>query len=376
MTERYSQAKKVTLIGAFVNTLLGLIKAVGGIFFHSHALFADGIHSFSDLFTDVMVLFASRYGSQSADHSHPYGHQRIETAATLLLSLLLILAGFGIAWDAFDELIQGTHDKPGWLALPIALLSIIANEILFHYTRYVGKKIRSQLIIANAWHHRSDAAASLVVVIGLTASLAGYVSLDAIAAIFVGGMIIKMGLTYGWNSVKELVDTAVSPEELAKIEEIIQNVDGVLRIHQLRNRSMGGDIFVDVHILVSPDISVSEGHFIAQHVHRSLTEQLEHVQDVTVHVDPEDDETNCPSVHLPNRSNLENTLLKEWQAQFPDIRDWRLHYLDGTMRIDLILAENGMQYEDIRRHIAKDLKNFPTIKEVRLFTRHPVLVNH
>ena len=210
--ERYWQAKKVTLIGAFVNALLGCIKVLGGTFFHSHALVADGIHSFSDLLTDGMVLFASKYGSQDADNSHPYGHQRIETAATLFLALLLILVGTGIAWDSLYDIINKSHHVPEWLALPIAVISILANEGLFHYTQRIGKHIHSDLIIANAWHHRSDAGSSIVVLLGLLGSLAGFIYLDAIAAILVGLLIIKMGWSYGWNSVKELVDTAVEPQ--------------------------------------------------------------------------------------------------------------------------------------------------------------------
>src|ERR1700733_7780757 len=164
--DRYWQAKKVTLIGAFLNALLGCIKLAGGFLFHSHALAADGVHSFSDLITDIMVLFASKYGSQDADSSHPYGHQRIETAATLLLSVLLILTGAGIAWDAFYGLFHIVAEKPEWFALPLAILSIIANEILFYFRRHVGIRIQSALVIANAWHHRSDAASSIVVALG------------------------------------------------------------------------------------------------------------------------------------------------------------------------------------------------------------------
>ncbi len=252
-----------------------------------------------------MVVFASKYGSQDADDSHPYGHQRIETAATLMLALLLILAGIGIAWDSLDEILHGSHDKPGWIALPIALLSIVANEILFHYTRHVGTSIQSALVLANAWHHRSDAASSIVVAIGLIGTLFGFIYLDALAAIIVGFMIVKMGWSYGWNSVKELVDTAVDPKLLAQIEQTIQAVDGVEKIHQLRSRLMGGDILIDVHILVAPHISVSEGHYIAQHVHRTLVKKFMRVKDVIVHVDPEDDEITCPSFNLPSREVLQ-----------------------------------------------------------------------
>ncbi|RUQ81565.1 cation diffusion facilitator family transporter [Legionella septentrionalis] len=366
--ERYSQAKKVTLTGALVNAFLGLIKIIGGIAYHSHALFADGIHSFSDLFTDIMVVFASKYGSQEADSSHPYGHQRIETAATFLLALLLVLAGAGIAWDALDEIIKQNHDMPGVLTLPITLLSIAANEILFHYTHHIGKRIHSDLIIANAWHHRSDAASSIVVLIGLLGSMAGYLYLDAAAAIIVGLMIVKMGLSYGWNSIKELVDTAIDPVQLAEIEHVIRQVDGVWKIHQLRSRSMGRDVYVDVHILVAPHISVSEGHFIAQHVHHALLKQMPQVKDVTVHVDPEDDETVCPSMHLPNRGTLEQEFLLPLQAQFPCIDSWVLHYLDGKLIIDLFCHDH-VNVKQILQDCsqARTAKQYP-ISDIRLFT--------
>ncbi|KTC74478.1 cation efflux family protein [Legionella birminghamensis] len=367
-SERYKQAKRVTLLGALVNALLGFIKLITGFIWHSHALVADGVHSFSDLFTDALVLFASRYGSLDADDSHPYGHQRIETAATLLLSLLLVLAGIGIAWDSIDELINANHTRPGWLALPVALISILLNELLFHYTRHIGKRIKSELIIANAWHHRSDAASSIVVALGLAASLLGYIYFDAIAAVIVGLMIVKMGLEYGWNSVKELVDTAVGSDTLQTIEKIIQEVDGVDKIHQLRSRFMGGDILIDVHILVAPFISVSEGHYIAQHVHRALMSQLEKVKDVTVHVDPEDDEVNCPSLHLPSRNTLQEQLITPWQQQFPDLKGFTVHYLDGALYLDLLFK--SMPPSSFSEVINGDIAQFPQIKRVNILNQY------
>ena len=371
--ERYRQAKKVTLIGALVNALLGLVKLIGGIIYHSHALVADGVHSFSDLITDVMVLFASKYGSIDADDTHPYGHQRIETAATLLLAQLLILAGFGIAWDALDELINSAHTMPNWLSLPIICSSIIANELLFHYTKHVGKRINSPLITANAWHHRSDAASSIVVLLGLIGSLAGFVYLDAVAAVIVGLMIVKMGWDYGWNSVKELVDTAVEPELLAQIEQVIQSIDGVQKIHQLRSRFMGNDVLIDVHILVSPKISVSEGHYIAQHVHRALVAQIDSVQDVIVHVDPEDDEVCSPSLHLPSRKVIQEQLLNEVHIDFPQILFWNLHYLDGKISIDIACTEDFSQWQELHNRTILALKLQADIEEIRLFSLHEMM---
>ncbi len=367
--ERYQQARTVTLIGAIVNALLGVFKVIGGVVYNSHALVADGVHSFSDLVTDVMVILASKYGSQEADESHPYGHQRIETAATLLLALFLILAGVGIAWDALIEIITKTHDQPEFLAIPIALLSILANEALFHYTLTIGHRIQSDLITANAWHHRSDAASSIVVLIALIGSLAGFTYLDAVAAIIVGAMIIKMGLDYGWNSVKELVDTAVDPETLESIQNIIIGVNGVKRIHQLRSRMMGKDILVDVHILVAPKISVSEGHFIAQRVHNTLISQLKDVKDVTVHVDPEDDETVCPSIHLPNRQAIEQRYLVPWQKEFPAIQSWKIHYLDGKLEIELCCEAQFDNWDALKNRVQQDLRHSKDFRNISLLNK-------
>lgn len=372
-SQRYQQAKKITLIGAIINALLGCIKVLGGFVFHSHALFADGVHSFSDLFTDIMVIFASKYGSQDADVSHPYGHQRIETAATLLLALLLILAGAGLAWDALSSLIHEEIIKPSGLALIIALFSIVANEALFHYTLRIGNNINSSLVIANAWHHRSDAASSLVVALGLLGALFGFYYFDAIAAIVVGCMIIQMGVSYGWSSVKELVDTAVDSDMLLKIATIIQEVDGVQKIHQLRSRFMGDDILIDVHILVSPLISVSEGHYIAQHVHTALVNQLSAVKDVTVHVDPEDDEISCPSLKLENRKVMEKNLFLAWQRDFPGLETWILHYLDGKLIVDLQCARDFEQWQALKDRMLLDLKSNKEISKLRLFKEQEII---
>ena len=365
---RYHTAKRVTLMGALVNMLLGLMKLIGGFFFQSHALIADGFHSFADLVTDAMVVFASKLGSQDADVSHPYGHQRIETAGTFLLALLLILTGVVIAWHSITEIIAPDFIRPNQLALPIAIFSILANEALYHYTHAIGKRINSSLLIANAWHHRSDAASSIVVLIGLVGTIFGLHYFDAVAAILVGLMIIHMGFTYAWNSIKELVDTGVEPQQLSLIESIIHNVDGVEKVHQLRSRMMGNDIFLDVHILVSPFISVSEGHYIAQHVHQSLMKQCADVRDVTVHVDPEDDEVTSPSLHLPNRKKIE-TILNPLKTEHPTIDTWVIHYLDGQVMLDILFFDNSTLTKEDENHIKRCLTELHEQIEVRLMLK-------
>lgn len=369
MTEqtRYKTIKHVTIIGAIVNALQGFAKLFGGIYMHSHALVADGIHSFSDLITDVMVIIGAKYGSISADATHPYGHQRIETATTLFLSILLILAGVAIGWDAFHEILHRQEDFPNPWALALISAAIIANEMLFQYTYRTGKRIQSELLIANAWHHRADALSSLVVLIGLIGTLLGYKSFDAIAAIIVSLLIIKIGVQYGWSSIRELVDTAVEPELLSRIETTIKQVPGVIKIHQLRSRSMAGNIFIDVHIQVTPWISVSEGHFIAQNVHQTLVLQYERINDVTVHVDPEDDEISSPSHHLPQRAKIE-ALLNPWKNQYPELQNFIIHYLNGQVTIDLIFNSN-LELDFFQEHITADLQQFPHKISFRYFVK-------
>lgn len=371
--QRYQEARKVTLIGAGVNILLGVLKVIGGLFFYSHALIADGLHSFADLFTDMMVLFASKYGNQDADEEHTYGHQRIETAATLILSLLLVLTGIGIGWDSFQHVLSGSAQTPHYLALPIAIFSVIANEVLFFITKRVGQRIQSSLIIANAWHHRSDSASSAIVVLGIAGSLWGYPFFDPIAATLVGALIIKMGIDYGWESVRELVDTGVPLSEVEDIRHVISAVDGVCKIHQLRNRKMGSDIFVDVHILVPPWISVSEGHQIAQRVHVALTYSNTQIKDVTVHVDPEDDELLSPSQHLLTRSDLEKKLFDKWTLHFPDIQAVVLHYLDGRITGEIKLDKKFQQWSELADMIQQDIREYPSIANIELLHQHTLI---
>ncbi|MDP3558837.1 MAG: cation diffusion facilitator family transporter [Legionellaceae bacterium] len=365
-SDRFHAAKWVTLLGAVLNAFLGILKMVTGSWFHSQALFADGIHSLADLITDAMVLWASHVGSARADHSHPYGHERIETAATLLLSLFLVLVGAGIIWEGIHELLEHQIIPPQKAALWIALISICINEFSFRFTKLVAVRIKSELLLANAWHHRSDAGSSLVVVIGLLGALAGYAYLDGLASIFVGATIIHMGLTYGWNSIKELVDTGVDESIRQQISEIIIQTPGVQRIHQLRNRSMGGHILVDVHILVHSYLSVSEGHYIAQQVHQRLVKEIPLIRDVTVHVDPEDDELIQPSYSLPNRHIIEKNLLHPWQEKFPEIQSWVIHYLDGKINIDLY-CDTINNSSLLKEYILEDKLPHDYLHKVRVF---------
>ncbi len=356
---RYNEAKRITIIGAIVNILLGIIKVFFGIWGRSHALVADGIHSFSDLITDLLVLFAAKYGSLEADEDHPYGHKRIETAATMALSVLLIIVGLLIIIDSGWRLVNvKTLEKPDFFTLIIAFISVVANEIIFRITLTVAKKIKSELLRANAWHSRSDAASSFIVLIGVAASLLGFTFLDEVAAIAVGGMIVHMGWNIGWNSLRELVDTGVDSKTYQAIHQAINTIPGVLSVHELRTRFMGGEIYVDVHILVEERLSVSEGHYLSDQVRKQLHRNHPEIIDVTVHVDPEDDQTQRLSHNLPSREQAVKTITSHLQMQHIDTNQSliKLHYLAGKIEVDLFFPLAILQSGYDKTHLLQAIK--------------------
>lgn len=368
---RYIQARFATVSGAVKNITLAVLKIIFGITGHSHALFADGVHSLSDLLIDVMVLVASRFGSKAADSDHPYGHGRIETAVTLLLAFVLAAAGVGIIVDAGFEIYGSrTPVQPDFYVIYVAAFSVLLNEILYFYTRRTGERIRSTLLITNAWHHRSDSASSLVVLIGVVCAWLGMKTFDAIAAVIVGLMIIKMAWQFGWNSIRELVDTGLDDDTLEKIQNIITSVPGVRHVHQLRTRSVGGQIFLDVHIQVDSKISVSEGHHIGQQVHFDVQEAMPMVADVTVHIDPEDDEVSAPSRYLPTREELMVLLKQHWTKLIaPEfIESATLHYLAGKISIELVLPQ-AMFDSSLEEKLQHAIKSVPAVTSVQIFYR-------
>lgn len=368
---RYSETRRITLIAAFVNLLLGSAKIFFGWLGNSQALIADGWHSISDLVTDALVIFAARMGSHAADPEHPYGHGRIETVATVALAILVMLVGFGIIWDSVHHL--GHHEaveSPSYYVIILAAISLLANESLFRFTLAIGKRLKSNLVIANAWHSRSDAASSLIVLIGVTASVMGYPLFDEIAALIVAGLIIKMGWELAWRSLQELVDTAVDEGLLAEFKHQLLQVTGVRAIHQLRTRSVGGEVFLDVHILVDSTISVSEGHHIGECAEQALLDKFNQVTDVTVHIDPENDESGAVSAHLPARAVIEKQLAACWEKipSFSQYRQLLLHYHEGRINIDVILPEVSVTGElsELEREYQQSVNNITGIGKVRL----------
>ncbi len=357
---RYLEVRKVTLIGSVIDLLLGIAKILVGWVAHSQALIADGVHSLSDLATDFIVLYAAKHSHRKADEDHPYGHGRIETLATVGLGIALIAVGFGIGYDAVERMNQPELLlNPGIVALGVAIISVISKEAIYQYTRNAAKRLRSNLLMANAWHSRSDAISSIVVVIGVGGAMMGHAYLDAVAAIVVAVMIAKIGFDLVRDSTKELIDTALEPEVTDKIRDEVFSVDGVRAVHMLRSRRSGGDALVDLHLQVDPHISVSEGHQIADTVRRHLLESVDEVTDVTVHIDPEDDEEVSPCDQLPLRNDLIEQLEQQLAAAGitdVDARQITLHYLSGKLQIDLCLPLAVLDRHGDARAFINELK--------------------
>jgi len=367
---RYHQVRAITLCGGLKNIFLAIFKITFGIIGHSHALLADGIHSLSDLLIDVVVMIASKFGSRAADEDHPYGHGRIETAATMFLAFSLALAALGIIIDAGFTLAAARFNlMPSHYVLWIAGISVILNEWLYYWTKQIARQIKSKLLMTNAWHHRSDSASSLIVFVGIVGAYLGFPKLDTFAAAVVGLMILKIAWSFGWHSIRELVDTVANVEETEKIKQFIKKIPGVEAIHQLRTRSIADSIFCDVHVLVNPRLSVSEGHRISQEVESRLTEQFPEVSDIIVHIDTEDDEITNSSSHLPNRSTLLPLLKRAWQNLIPTavIDTSTIHYQDNKIIIELKLPITFLDRTDLLSKVKKIMKSEKFITDIKLF---------
>jgi cation diffusion facilitator family transporter len=284
--ERAAAASRSTWVSVAVNLLLTSTQIAAGVLSRSQGLIADGIHSLSDLVADFVVLFANHHSQKDADEDHPYGHHRFETAASLVLGALLLAVGVGMLWSAFLKLEQpDTVQRVHVAALWVAGGALVAKELLFRYMLSVAKRVKSSMLVANAWHARSDAASSLVVGIGIAGNLAGYPILDPIAAAIVGFMVAKMGWGFGWDAMHDLMDRAIDDREVAAIRKTLEETSGIHGVHDIRTRKMGDMIVVDAHIEVDASLSVEAGHDIAVEA-RSRVMQRHRVLNLMTHVDP------------------------------------------------------------------------------------------
>jgi cation diffusion facilitator family transporter len=283
---RSRAAARTTWVSVGINLVLSSVQIVIGVLAKSQGLVADGIHSLSDLVADGVVLLASHHSQKDADHDHPYGHQRFETAASFVLGVLLLVVGLGMLWSAFQKLqAPDTVPQVHAAALWVTACALVAKELLFRYMLRVAKLVRSSMLVANAWHARSDAASSLVVGIGIVGNLAGYPILDPIAALIVGLMVAKMGWSFGWSAMNDLMDLAADDEEVAAIRLTLEQTPGVSGVHEVRTRKMGDMIVVDAHIEVDGSMTVEAGHAIAV-LARQRVMQHHRVLNLMTHVDP------------------------------------------------------------------------------------------
>lgn len=291
--ERHRKANRVTIIGSIWNLVLSIIKLVAGIVGNSQAMIADAIHSLSDLGTDVAVLIGLYLASRPGDKSHNYGHGKYETFATLIVSITLVSVGIGIGLKGITSIIdfsKGTVlETPGFLAVGAALISIVIKEGLFRYTVAAGKKLNSSALVANAYHHRSDAYSSIGTGIGITSAvLLGqkWVILDPIAAIIVSLLLLKEAIHIGYTSINDLLEASIPEEECEKIIDIARATDGVIDPHSLRTRRIGSTVALDLHIRVDAETTVCKGHSIAHDVEAGIFEEFGHDVICSIHVEP------------------------------------------------------------------------------------------
>ncbi|MFM8900788.1 MAG: cation diffusion facilitator family transporter [Burkholderiales bacterium] len=284
--QRAVAAARCTWVSVGVNLVLSAVQIAVGVWSKSQGLVADGLHTLSDLVADFVVLLANRHSQKEADQDHPYGHQRFETAASLVLGVLLLVVGVGMLWAAVGKLespstVATVHISALWVAAG----ALVCKELLFRYMLRVAKSVKSSMLVANAWHARSDAASSLVVGVGIVGNLMGYPLLDPIAALIVGFMVAKMGWSFGWDALHDLMDRAVDEVEVAAIQRTLLETPGVAGVHDVRTRKMGDLIVVDAHLEVDAQLSVEAGHDIAVAA-RTRVMQRHRVLNLMTHIDP------------------------------------------------------------------------------------------
>ena len=363
---------KVTLIGTASNLILSIIKFAGGIIGHSAAMVADATHSVSDLLTDMIVLIMFKVGQKPKDEDHPYGHGKAETLGTTVVGFIIISVGIGLAYEAWEMIQSGIARIPEPLAAGTALISIFIKEWLFRYTRSVGEKSNNSLLLANAWHHRSDAISSIAALVGIIGAMLGFPALDPIAATMVAFMIMKVGYELTLGGFRDLMDTALDEKDTQSIQVAIDDVSGVLKSHDLRTRKIGGEILMDVHIQVDSDLTVTEGHEVAEKVRRKLIKNYPNTQDVLVHVDGYDD-SEVESIYNISRDDVEfllTSILANTDGKLKKTQ-LRIHHLKGKNIVELYLHGDSTktiaETETSLKEIKSDLLKNEHIDGVKLY---------
>lgn len=364
-------ATRITLVGMALDVALGVLKMLIGALFHSYALIADGIHSLSDALSDIMVIMVMRLSRQGPDDNHPYGHERFETFATVVMGSLLIAVAGALAWEGVQRLWQPVEALPGWPVLLVAVLSIVSKEWIFHYTRRWGERLRSDLIIANAWHSRTDALSSVIVLVAVAGAMLGWVWLDALAAVAIAVIVGKVGADLAWDSIKVLVDTALSNERSEEMRTLALSEEGVRNVHALRSRHMGQNVLIDIHLMVDPAISVSEGHQIGVRTVHRLKDAYPDIREIICHIDPEDDDTQDDRLNrdLPRRSEVIRLLTERWHPwiDFALVGPIRLHYLGEHVSVELYLHTAAPASSNLTQTLRQAAQDLPWLGQVRIW---------
>ena len=282
-------AMKVSIISIIANVVLAAFKLVAGILAHSSAMVSDAIHSASDVFSTFVVMIGIKIASKEPDEEHPYGHERMECVAAIILATILCITGLGIGKNALSNITgnSGEMAVPGVLALIAAIVSIIVKEAMFWYTRHYAKMIDSGALMADAWHHRSDALSSIGAFIGIIFARMGYVMMDSIACLVICVFIVKAAYDIFKDAIDKMVDKSCSLEVEAEIRTIVMSVDGVKGIDSLSTRLFGNKMYVDIEIRADGEKTLNETHEIAEAVHDSIEAQFEKVKHIMVHVNPD-----------------------------------------------------------------------------------------
>ena len=356
--KRYQASKQVTIIGAVANVILSVGKILAGILGNSPVMVADGVHSASDLVSDAVVMWGMRMGKAAPDADHPYGHGRFETIATLVLAMALLAVAFGIMLDAVQRLQDPTSiTAPTTIALWGAIASILIKEGLYHYTVVIGKQYNAKTIIANAWHHRSDAISSVAALAGISGAMMGMPLLDPVAAIAVAVIVLKMGISFARETLKELADSAIDEDIRKTVDTLVHAIPEVRDAHFLKGRQMGSDILIDVHVEVHPFISVSEGHQIAETVRFTLLKEIKDINDVLVHVDTIDDHKHL-FPKLPTRRELlpEVQTIQAKIEGIHTIERFSINYTPEGIIADLSISLEGSPTWEQAKQIAEQFR--------------------
>lgn len=284
--DRMDVVNDVGMKTLIANVILSVVKIIAGFVAQSSAMIADGVHTVSDVISTVAVMIGVKFSEKEADEGHPYGHERIESVVTVLLSLMLSVTGFGIAFSGIKTIVYREFTTPGALALAAALASIVVKELMYRYTLKAAEKINSTALKADAWHHRSDAFSSIGTLVGIGGAILGLQILDPIAGIIVSVLIIRVGFEILMQGLNQLVDRAADGDIIKNIEKNIENVKGVLRVDDVKTRLHGSRLYVDVEISVDSNITVGEGHSIAETVHKNIEKTIPDVKHCMVHVNP------------------------------------------------------------------------------------------